>query len=645
MTITARYGTWPSPVTAELLVADAVRLSSPQRDGADAYWREGRPHEAGREVIVRRRANGEVLDVLPPDFSARTLVHEYGSRCFVVREGTVYFTNFDDQRLYRLDPDDAPRPITPEPPTPRAWRYADPVLSSDGATLVCVRERHTDAGVENDLVAVRTDGVGAPRVLAAGYDFFASPALSRDNRRLAWICWDHPNMPWDTTQLHEAELDDELGVVSTRVVVGAPDESVQQPAYGPDGTLHFISDRSGWWNVYAEDGDGARALAPREAEFAGPAWSTASTYVVRDDGTLVVVWSRGANGHLGVLAPDGRLDEVRVAGSVFDALRGASGPVLALVGSPTASPAVVEIDLASGATNVLRTATPPVVDPSYISLAQDVEFPTEGGLSAHALYYAPTNPDVVAPPGTLPPLIVMSHGGPTAQSHAVLDLEIQYWTSRGFAVADVNYGGSTGYGRAYRERLKGQWGVVDLNDCVNAARFLAATGRADPRGLLIRGGSAGGYTTLCALTFRDDFAAGASYYGVGDLGALARDTHKFESRYLDGLVGPWPEAEATYRARSPIFHTELMTTPVILFQGLEDEVVPPAQADAMAEALRARGVPFAHLTYPGEQHGFRRAATITATIEAELAFYARVLGFTPADDLAPLEIENAERLA
>jgi dipeptidyl aminopeptidase/acylaminoacyl peptidase len=641
---TAPYGSWSSPITSELLVTDAVRLEYPTTDHDDVYWIESRPSEAGRNVIVKRNEDGTIEDVLDAGFAARTLAHEYGGRCHVVHDGVVYFSNFADQRLYRIDPGTPPRAITSEPKHPRAWRYADPIVSPDGDHLICVRERHEADVVINDLVVLATDGSSPARVLAEGHDFYAAPALSPDARQLSWITWDHPRMPWDGTELSEASLDEELNVLDARIVCGGLEESVVQPRYGADGSLYYISDRTGWWNLYRDAPEGAKALAVRDAEFAEPAWVFGlSSYTPLDDGSIALTWAEDGTGRLGVIAPDdGPLREVPTSFGSIGQVTALGGSIVALADSLTEPVAVVVINLTSGETSVVKASRVNSIDPSYLSIPQAVEFPTENGLSAHALYYPPTNRDFVAPEGTLPPLIVASHGGPTSQCSSGLNYSIQYWTSRGFAVTDVDYGGSTGYGRAYRERLKGAWGIVDLDDCVNAALYLASTGRADPNGLLIHGGSAGGYTTLSALTFRDVFAAGASYFGVGDLGALARDTHKFESRYLDGLIGPWPEAEATYEERSPIFHTDLLRTPVILFQGLEDEVVPPAQAEAMAEALSEKGVPFAYLAYEGEQHGFRIAKNIIRTAEAELYFYGKILGFEPAGSIEPVEIENLQ---
>jgi dipeptidyl aminopeptidase/acylaminoacyl peptidase len=646
VTTTAPYGSWRSPITADVLVERVVGLSFPRASGDTLYWLESRPSEAGRSVLVRRDPDGRTSEVFPDTFSARTLVHEYGGLCYAVDGETVFFSNFADQRLYRVEPGRTPSPITPAPPTPRSFRYADPVVSPDGSWLVCVRERHLTDEVSNDLVVVPTDGSSEPRALAGGHDFFSSPCLRDDGGRLCWRSWDHPRMPWDGTELWEADVRAGYVLGPPRLVAGGPEESIAQPRYSRAGALHFVSDRTGWWNLYAVDGNQARPLAPMAAEFAGPDWVFGqSTYTWLADGSLVAAWSQNGLDRLGILAPGAdRFDVIATPYSDIGGIQPFNAGVVAIAASASEAPAVVEIAVPGGRHHVLKASREGGVDAAYLSAPRPIEFPAGAGLSAYALFYPPANADYVAPADDRPPLIVVSHGGPTAATSGALNYGIQYWTSRGFAVVDVNYGGSTGYGRAYRERLNGNWGVVDVDDCIGAARWLAEHDEIDGRRMVIRGGSAGGYTTLCAVTFHDVFAAGASHFGVADAGALARDTHKFESRYLDGLIGPWPEAEAIYEARSPIFHTDRLRTPLILFQGLEDMVVPPEQAEMMARALADKGVPFAHLTYEGEQHGFRQAKNIKRTAEAELAFYGKVLGFTPADEIEPIEIHNSSAL-
>lgn len=639
MTTTAPYGAWRSPITPELLVEDVVTLGFPRVEGDITYWVETRPSERGRQVVVALGPEGTPRDVIPAGFSARTLVHEYGGACVAVHDGAVMFSNFEDQRVYRIADGSAPVPVTDLPPEPRTVRWADQIVTTDGALLIAVRERHLPGEVVNDIAAVPVEG-GPVRVIAEGHDFFSAPRQSPDGARLAWLSWDHPRMPWDGTELWEASLDG----ASPRLVAGGDGESISQPRYAPDGTLHFVSDRTGWWNLYADDGGSGRPLAAMDAEFAGPDWVFGqSTYTFLDDGTVVAVWSAGGRQHLGMLGPDG-FGEVETPFGWFGAVVPRKAGIVAVGGGPGLAPAVVEIDLPTGEHRVLKRSRRSEVDPGYVSLPRPVEFPTEGGLTSHALFYPPANRDFRGPDDERPPLLVLSHGGPTGAARSTLDYSIQFWTSRGVAVVDVDYGGSAGYGRDYRQRLQAAWGVVDVDDCVNAARWLAANGEVDGRRMSIKGGSAGGYTTLCAVTFRDVFAAGSSHFGVADVGALARDTHKFESRYLDGLIGPWPEARAVYEARSPIFHTELMRTPLILFQGLEDAVVPPNQAEMMAAALDAKGVPHALVMYEGEQHGFRNAENITRTAGLELGFFGCVLGFTPADAVPELDLRHAEAL-
>jgi dipeptidyl aminopeptidase/acylaminoacyl peptidase len=589
-------------------------LSGLQVSGDALYWVEGRPAEAGRQVVVRWRPGHDPVDVLPAPYSARTTVHEYGGGAFCVDGDTVYFSNFDDQRLYRADG----HPIAPD-----GARYADADVR--GTRLVCVRERHLDDGVVNDVVELATDGSAEPTVVAAGHDFYAAPRFGPDGR-LAWLAWDHPRMPWDGTVLE----------VDGRPVAGGPEESITQPRWSPDGALHWISDRTGWWNLYRE----GEPLAPMEADFAEPDWVFGqSTYAFLRDGRVVARWS----GHLGILGEQ----PLDLPFTSYSSVRGYGDKVAAIAASPTQAPAVVTIDPATaerrpegGAgveVTVVRRSRPTPIDSGYLSTPRLIDFPTTGGATAHGLFYPPANQDHEGPPDDRPPLMVTSHGGPTAQASTGLELRTQFWTSRGFAVVDVDYRGSSGYGRAYRRLLDGQWGVADVEDCVAAARYLADSGEVDGRRMVIRGSSASGLTTLLALT-KGVFAAGASLYGVVDLASLATDTHKFEARYLDGLVGPWPEAADVYRTRSPLTHADELSAPLIIFQGLDDKVVPPSQAEALVDALRRAGLPFAYLTFEGEAHGFRKAETIRRVVEAELSFYGQVLAFTPADDIKPVRI-------
>jgi dipeptidyl aminopeptidase/acylaminoacyl peptidase len=641
----ARYGSWRSPITASLIAAGEVPLSAPDIVAGDVYWLEGKPLEGGRVVMVRRAADGTRDELTPKAYYVRTRVHEYGGGAHLIVGSTLFFSNFADQRLYRQDAGQEPRPITPEPRIAAGLRYADARPTADGRLLICVRERHQAEGAEpiNELVALSADGSREARIIASGHDFYATPRISPDGRQLAWLTWDHPRMPWDGTELWLADLAPDGSVSNERRIAGGPEESIFQPEWSPAGELHFVSDRTGWWNLYRRRGESIDALAPMEAEFGAPQWGFGmSTYAFLEDGRIAAIMSRDGIDHLVFVREGEPIQTADLPYTAYGRRLKSSGNVLVFIAaSPTESLAVVRFDASSGAREILGRSLEHEPDPSYISRPRPIAFPTgDGKETAYAIYYPPTNADYEAPPGDRPPLIVESHGGPTAMTLAQLSLDVQFWTSRGFGVVDVNYGGSTGFGRAYRERLKGTWGIVDTEDCISAARYLVEQGEVDGRRLAIRGGSAGGYTTLCALVFHDDFAAGASYYGVADCEALATDTHKFESRYLDGLIGPYPQAKDVYYARSPIHFAERLSCPVILFQGLEDRVVPPSQAERMVEVLRAKHLPVAYLAFEGEQHGFRKAETIQRTLEAELYFYSRVFGFPLSEEIQPVEIEN-----
>lgn len=638
---TAPYGSWKSPITSDLVVAQSIPLSEPDFDGEDIVWLELRPQEGGRQVLVRRTPAGEVEDLTPPPFNVRTRVHEYGGGAYVMDEsGVIYFSNFTDQRLYRLDPGQPPRAITPQ----SELRYADAVVDPRRGLLFCVREDHrADGEPVNAIAAVKSDGDAAGgRVIVSGNDFYAAPRLSPDGSRLAWLTWNHPNMPWDGTELWVAEVNEDGSLGEATLVAGSPAESIVQPEWSPDGTLYFISDRTNWWNLYRWWGGEIQAVQPMEAEFGGPAWVFRRSYYAFESANCILcAYPRDGASRLAAIDTETlEMTEIETPYTSIGSVRAAPGKALFLAGSPTEASALVQLDLDSGDAQVLRRSSEIDVDPGYVSVPQAIEFPTEGGLTAHAYYYPPRNQDYAGPEDERPPLLVLSHGGPISATSPVFRFKIQYWTSRGVGVVDVNYGGSTGYGRAYRERLNGQWGIVDVDDCVNAARYLVDQGLADPERLAIAGGSAGGYTTLCALTFRDFFATGASYFGIADLEALALESHKFESHDLDNLIGPYPEARALYMERSPIHHVELLNCPLILFQGLEDLVVPPNQAEMMFAAVRAKGLPVAYLPFEGEQHGFRQAKNIKRSLDAELYFYSKIFGFDLADEVEPVEIEN-----
>ncbi len=644
MAVTAPFGSWTSPISAAQVARNEVWLADVQHGEGWWYWTEIRPNEGGRYAIARGRPGGAIEDVIPREFNARTRVHEYGGGAYLVAGSTVYFCNFTDQRLYRVESGGEPQAITPEPARKAALRYADMRLLPAGSTLVCVRESHEGNEVVNELVVLPTDGSGEPRVIQSGRDFYSYPRPNRDGTRIAWTCWDFPNMPWDGTELWVADLAADGSLSNESKVAGSADESVLQPEWAADDTLYFISDRSNWWNIYRLDGGAIEAVAPIDAEIGGPQWGFGQSYYqVLDDGRIVCIYGHRGKQHLGVIERGAKsITEVVTPFTSYrpQYLAAAGSTVAATAASPTEFSSVFVYDLEATRLEILKRGSEEETDPRYLSEASPVEFPTEHGRTAHALYYPPKNDDYTAPNGEKPPLVVMTHGGPTGQTMASLNLEVQFFTSRGFAVVDVNYGGSTGYGREYRDRLLGQWGVGDLEDCANAARHLVQQGEVDGDRLAIRGGSAGGYTTLCALTFTDVFAVGASYYGLADLETFAGETHKFEARYLDRLVGPYPDAKDLYWERSAANFPERLSVPMVLLQGLEDEIVPPSQAERMIEVLEEKKIPYAYLAFEGEQHGFRKAENIQRSLEAELYFYSKIFGFDIADDIEPLEIKN-----
>ena len=640
----APFGSWASPVGAELIASATLRFEQVAIAGESVFWSESRPAEGGRSVVVELGADGRAFDRNAAPFDARTRVHEYGGGAFAVADdGEVFFSHDDDQRVYRSRRGEPPRAVT----AAGARRFADAVVDRARGRLVAVREDHGDDAARarpdepvNAIVAIDLAS-GAETVLAEGHDFFSSPRLSRDGRRLAWLSWDHPRMPWQGSELWVAELDGAGVPQAPRKVAGGENESICQPEWSPDDALHFVSDRSGWWNLYRERDGEVAALHPMAAEFAEPHWSFGgSKYGFASDGTVVCAFERDGRSQLATLAPGGAFALVATPFCTIRGVRVGAGFVACVASSASEIQAIVRIELASGAVRTLRRANELRLDAADIAVAEPIVFAGSGDAPTHAFLYRPRNREFEGLPGERPPLLVVSHGGPTGWTDAAFRLTYQFWTSRGFAMLDVNYGGSAGFGRAYRERLDGRWGEVDVDDVVAAAREVVARGDADAERVAIRGGSAGGYTTLAALTFRDFFRAGASHYGVSDLETLARDTHKFEARYLDSLIGPWPERADVYRARSPIHSASRMTSPLIVFQGAEDKAVPPDQAETMVRAVREKGLPVAYLLFAGEQHGFRRAATIRRVLEAELYFYGRIFGFVPAGPIEPVEIAN-----
>jgi len=635
----APYGSWKSPITADVVAGGEVGLEQVRLDGDDVYWIERRSQEGGRKVIIRRSPDGRVTDVTPPPLNARTRVHEYGGGDYAVSDGTIVFANFTDQRLYVQRVGSPPRPLTPA----ASLRYADGQIDRRRNLLFCVCEDHTGHGEAiNTLVSIDLQGGGAGNVLVSGNDFYSSPRLSPDGSQLAWLTWNHPNMPWDGTELWVGKLNEDKSISDRVRIVGGISESVVQPEWSPEGTLYFVSDRTGWWNLYRCRGRKVEPICPMDAEFGEPQWVFGNAlYGFDSESRIICSYAKDGKWYLASIdTVTGELNTVEIPYSAISRIQTGGGRVVLIAASSTEPTSIVSLDLATRDLEVLRRSRELTVDAGYLSAPRAIEFPTEQSLTAYGIFYPPQNRDYVGPADEKPPLLLMSHGGPTSATSTSLRYTVQYWTSRGIAVLDVNYGGSSGYGREYRERLKGQWGIVDVDDCVNGARYLVEAGAVDGNRLAIRGGSAGGYTTLCALTFRGAFRAGASHYGISDLEALAKDTHKFESRYLDGLIGPYPERRDLYVERSPIHFTDRLACPMILFQGLEDKVVPPKQAEEMFEAVRAKGLPVAYLTFEGEQHGFRKAENIKRVLEAELYFYSKVFKFELADPVEPVKIEN-----
>lgn len=639
------HGAWPSPITPSMLTQAPPTVREPGTNGSDIFWVETRPQERGRYVLVQLTADGPV-DVTPEPYSVRNRVHEYGGASWVANGDLIIFSNFADNRLYRLDGAGAtPRPITLD----SDFRYADLQIDSVNNRLYAIREDHHDSEKEaiNTLVVLELDGPNANggRVVASGTDFISSPRLTAGADRMAWITWNHPDMPWDETLLWVANIAPDGSLTDAVTVAGGPQESVILHGWDAEGRLIHVTDSSGWWNLARREDDGrVTALTNAEVEYGVPLWQFgASTWAQLANGTIVAAFTH--NGQWSLCTIDPASGEIRQLGlsftSLSDVLAHPDGSSVILKAGTAQAPArLFSLDPTTENLTLISAGVDPAVDAGYVATAQAVSWPTPDGATSHGFYYAPTNPEASAPEGELPPLIVESHGGPTGSTAATFDLGLQFWTSRGFAVLDVNYGGSTGYGRAYRERLQGNWGVVDVDDCVSGALYLADEGLIDRNRLIIKGGSAGGFTTLAALAFRDVFSIGASYYGIGDLEAMVLDTHKFESRYLDGLVGPYPEAIDIYRERSAIHHIDKLSSPMILFQGLDDKVVPPNQAFMMADAVRAKGLPVAILTFEGEGHGFRMAETIEQTLLAELSFYGQILQFEPAGDVPKLPIDN-----
>ncbi len=636
----APYGSWKSPITTDLITDQSISLIELAPDGEDIYWIESHPKEGGRYTIMRRTTDGKITECTPPEFNARTTVHEYGGGAFTVSKGIIYFTNFKDQHLYRQRIGDKPEVLTPGD----GYRYADLVIDQKRNRLICIREDHNGKGeAVNTIVSVSLNGADNGTVLIEGNNFYSSVRISPDQTKLAYLTWNHPNMPWDGCELWVADIEHASTAIHPQLVAGSKTESIFQPEWSPDGVLHFVSETSGWWNLYRWNNNEIEALCPMEAEFGEPQWVFGMfTYDFLTATKILCCYSQSGTWHLSwVDTNPKKLIQIETAYTEFSDIRVGKGFAVFLAGSPTQSFSLIRMDTETGVLTSIKQSFEVTIDPENFSIPASINFPTTDQQEAHAIYFPPKNKDFFASKGERPPLMVISHGGPTSASGTTLRYSIQFWTSRGFAILDVNYGGSTGYGREYRQRLNGNWGVVDVDDCCNGALYLVEKGLVDPNRLIIRGGSAGGYTTLGCLTFRNDvFNAGASHYGLSELEVFINDTHKFESRYLNSLIGPYPERKDLYFERSPINYTKNLACPLILFQGDEDKVVSPSQSQMMFDAVRAKELPVAYLLFKGEQHGFRKSENIKRSLEAELYFYSKIFRFDLPDPIEPLEIEN-----
>lgn len=643
----ADYGNWPSPITPNSLVEGVRGIGSLQYDNGFVYWLESRPEEAGRQTIMRWHQESGVEEILPTPFNARSRVHEYGGTSYLVHGNVIWFSQFDDQRLYRMTPGDVPEPITVKSANKSAIRFAACTPDVSRGRLICVREDHRAGGEpRNELVAVAMDGRDQEgEILFAQSDFVSAPRLSSDGSSIAFVSWMHPNMPWDNTTLWSANFKRDGSLSDLAKHNANTQESVIDPQWADSGDLYALTDRSNWWSLNRVSTDTFEAIAhdEDEVEIGGPMWTLgASYYAFSPPNRAVAVMNRGGVEHLSILDLEGKgssaipIQDVTGIGSMVLA----DDRIVAVLRYANKPAELVSLKTDGTDISVIRT-TSNSANPAWSSPYQLVTFPTgDGNAVAHGIYLPPQHPDASAPPDQAPPLIVTVHGGPTGVSSPGYSLAQQFWTSRGFAILDLNYRGSTGFGREYRRALYGNWGVADVEDAVAGAKWLSDQKLADPARLIIRGGSAGGFTVLAAHAFHNTFSAGASHYGISDLTILAEETHKFESRYLDQVIGPYPELDHVYQQRSPINHLDNFKAPLIMLQGLDDKVVPPNQSEMIFEALKARGVPTAYVSFEGEGHGFRKAENIVYAIQAELYFYSRVLNMPVADDLPAIEIDN-----
>ncbi|BAZ43325.1 peptidase S9 prolyl oligopeptidase [Chondrocystis sp. NIES-4102] len=638
----AGFGCWKSPITSDLIVSKTIGIESLIVNNNNIYWVEKRSQDKGRNVLVGKIDLGKHKDLTPSPFSVRSKIHEYGGGAYTIDQDTIYFSNYTDGRIYQQLINQPPLPLTNK----LQQRYADIIVDRPRNRLICVCEDHSQSNLEaqNSLITINLS-TGKIQTLISGSDFYSSPRLSPDGQQLAWLSWNHPNMPWDSSYLWLAKINGD-GLGEQKLIAGGQQESICEPKWSDDGNLYFACDRTNWWNLYRYKSDGAiEILQEMAAEFAYPHWVFGlSTYALVGSDRAFCTYAKDGSWHLGIINLDHKeFQEIKTRyTNISDVQASPQGYAVFIAGSPTETTAIIKLDLDTGREEIIKRTGDLTIDLGYLSQPEAIAFPTSDQSTAYAWYYPPKNQDYIPPSNELPPLIVKSHGGPTAAASVDLNLRIQYWTSRGFGYLDVNYGGSIGYGRLYRQRLEGKWGIVDVDDCVDAAKYLVSQGRVDQDRLIITGSSAGGYTTLAALTFRDTFKAGASYYGVSDLEILAKDTHKFESRYLDSLIGRYPEEKLIYQERSPIYFTDQLNCPVIFFQGLEDRVVPPNQAEMMFNAIRDKGLPVAYLTFEHEGHGFRLSENIKKALDSELYFYSRVFGFDLAVPIEPIEIFNLD---
>lgn len=631
------YGTWKSSISSEDLVKDVFRFSFLDVSKTHLYFGEGRPKEKGRVALLSLDLDGKQKELLPDTFNMRSRVHEYGGKSFTVYKDEVFFINNEDQDIYKLDKKGHVPRITKQP----QYRFGDLCVTPDGSYLYCVLEDHSKILVDNSIarICLKTNEM---QIVASGYDFYGCLAISKDSAKLAFICWKHPNMPWDHTELFIANISEKKGLIDiTQIASGA---SIIHPQFTEEGVLYYISDVSSFWNLYSFDGNNSHPVAPVDMEIGGPLWVFGmKKYAFLEDHKIACIGTKKAIDGLYFLDLKTKsYERIDLPFTHFSDLHLFKDSLVFQAASPTHFSCLVKYDLKTNEYEILKEFAKNTIDKEEISIPDAVSFPTEGGKTAYGFYYPPKNKHYHGSKDEKPPVIIHCHGGPTGHTSPTISLNRLYFTSRGFGVFELNYSGSSGYGTAYRERLKKNWGVVDTQDCVNAARYLSEKGLADPNRLIVEGGSAGGFTVLGSLTFSDVFKAGACYYGVSDLEALAQDTHKFEAHYLDNIVGFYPEDKNTYIERSPIRHVEKLSCPVIFFQGTEDKVVPPSQSDVMVEALRKKKIPVSYLLFEKEAHGFRIADTIKTCVEAELFFYGKIFGFTPSDHLKEIEIENLD---